>query len=54
MKINTLKNRIIFTLVAFIAISCSDDFVNVNSENESADNYFNSEEDYQQALNWCL
>jgi len=50
MKINTLKNRIIFTLVAFIAISCSDDFVNANSENESADNYFNSEEDYQQAL----
>lgn len=50
MKINTLKNRIIFTLVAFIAISCSDDFVNVTSENESADNYFNSEEDYQQAL----
>lgn len=50
MKINTLKNRIIFTLVAFIAISCSDDFVNVTSENESADNYFNSEEEYQQAL----
>ncbi|RKS55555.1 putative outer membrane starch-binding protein [Gillisia mitskevichiae] len=50
MKINTLKNRIIFTLVAFMAISCSDDFVNVTSENESADNYFNSEEEYQQAL----
>jgi len=50
MKINTLKNRIIFTLVAFIAISCSDDFVDVTSENESADNYFNSEEEYQQAL----
>lgn len=50
MKINTLKNRIIFTLVAFIAISCSDDFVNVTSENESADNYFNNEEQYQQAL----
>ncbi|TXD95700.1 RagB/SusD family nutrient uptake outer membrane protein [Gillisia hiemivivida] len=50
MKINTLKKRIIFTLVAFIAISCSDDFVDVTSENESADNYFNSEEEYQQAL----
>ena len=50
MKINTFKNRIIFTLVAFIAISCSDDFVNVTSENESADNYFNNEEQYQQAL----
>ncbi len=50
MKINTLKNRIIFTLVAFIAISCSDDFVNVTSENESADNYFNNEEESQQAL----
>ena len=50
MKINTLKNRIIFTLIAFIAISCSDDFVDVTSENVSADNYFNSEEEYQQAL----
>ncbi len=50
MKINTLKNRIIFTLVAFIAISCSDDFVEVTSENASSDNYFNNEEQYQQAL----
>lgn len=47
---NTITNRIIFTLIAFIAISCSDDFVEVTSENESADNYFNSEEDYQLAL----
>ncbi|MFD2835518.1 RagB/SusD family nutrient uptake outer membrane protein [Gramella sp. AN32] len=46
----TIKNRIIFSLIAFVAISCSDDFVNVVSENESSDNYFNSEEDYQQAL----
>ena len=50
MKINTLKNRIIFTLVAFIAISCSDDFVDVTSENANSDNYFNNEEEYQQAL----
>jgi tetratricopeptide (TPR) repeat protein len=49
-KMNTITNRIIFTLIAFITISCSDDFVEVTSENESADNYFNSEEDYQLAL----
>lgn len=47
---NKITNRIIFTLIAFIAVSCSDDFVEVTSENESADNYFNSEEDYQLAL----
>ena len=47
---NTITNRIIFTLIAFVAISCSDDFVDVTSENESADNFFNSEEDYQLAL----
>ncbi|TBW27189.1 RagB/SusD family nutrient uptake outer membrane protein [Gramella sp. KN1008] len=50
MKINTIKNRIIFTLIAAFAISCSDDFVDVQSENEDSANFFNSEEDYQDAL----
>ena len=36
--------------MAFALIACSDDFVDVVSENESADNFFNSEEDYQNAL----
>lgn len=47
---NTIKNRIVFALALCIGVACSDDFVEVTSENESSDNYFNSEEDYQQAL----
>ena len=31
-------------------IACSDDFVDVESQNESSENYFNSEQDYQDAL----
>lgn len=30
--------------------SCSDDFVNVESNNENSEDFFNSEEDYQRAL----
>ena len=30
--------------------SCSDDFVDVNSENQNSETYFNTEEDYQNAL----
>lgn len=40
-------------LVAFCAISlasCSDDFVDVESNDQNSENYFNSEEDYQSAL----
>jgi hypothetical protein len=38
-------------LVSVIATtSCSDDFVDVESQNESSENYFNSEQDYQDAL----
>ena len=31
-------------------LSCSDDFVFVDSENENSEDFFNSEEDYQNAL----
>ena len=34
----------------FATISCSDDFVNVASENENSESFFNSEADYQSAL----
>jgi len=38
-------------LLAFITmLSCSDDFVFVDSENENSEDFFNSEEDYQNAL----
>ena len=37
--------------IAIISFSaCSDDFVNVDSEDQNSENFFNSEEDYQAAL----
>ena len=33
-----------------VSISCSDDFVNVDSFDEDSENYFNSQEDYEKAL----
>ena len=48
-----MKNiKYLFLLIVSViaTISCSDDFVNVESQNESSENYFNSEEDYQNAL----
>ncbi|RLJ62631.1 putative outer membrane starch-binding protein [Lacinutrix venerupis] len=42
---------IILSSVALIAtISCSDDFVDVEPANPASDNYFNTEQDYQDAL----
>lgn len=49
MKKNIFK--ISFIVIAALAIwSCSDDFVYVDSENENSEDYFNTEQDYQDAL----
>jgi len=45
-----IKYIIVFLVSTFTIISCSDDFVDVASQNESSENYFNSEQDYQDAL----
>lgn len=47
-----MKNlKITYIFIAlFIMASCSDDFVDVKSNAENSENYFNSEEDYQNAL----
>jgi hypothetical protein len=45
-----LKHVIAFTVILVISISCSDDFVNVESDDENSEDFFNSEEDYQSAL----
>ena len=47
-----MKNsKITYILLAlFVMASCSDDFVNVESNNENSEDYFNSEQDYQDAL----
>lgn len=44
-----LKIKYVF-IVLIIMASCSDDFIDVQSNNENSEDYFNSEEDYQQAL----
>ncbi|WP_233558595.1 RagB/SusD family nutrient uptake outer membrane protein [Aquimarina sp. BL5] len=48
MKYN-IQSIIFFVLLVTI-ISCSDDFVDVASEDENSESFFNSEEDYQSAL----
>lgn len=42
----------IIALLCFtvISLSCSDDFVNINSDDPNSENYFNTEQDYQDAL----
>ena len=47
-----MKNlKITYIFIAlFVMASCSDDFVDVDSNNENSEDYFNSEEDYQDAL----
>lgn len=45
-----IKYLILLLVSVFTIISCSDDFVNVESQNESSESYFNSEQDYQDAL----
>lgn len=45
-----IKYTILFIATVMMTVSCSDDFVDVQSQNESSENYFNSEQDYQDAL----
>ncbi|MDC3242521.1 RagB/SusD family nutrient uptake outer membrane protein, partial [Flavobacteriaceae bacterium] len=40
----------LFLISLIVVCSCSDDFVNVESEDENSENFFNSEQDYQDAL----
>ncbi|MGB3608115.1 MAG: RagB/SusD family nutrient uptake outer membrane protein [Psychroserpens sp.] len=43
--------KIIYTAcLLLVLISCSDDFVNVDSQDQNSEDFFNSEEDYQSAL----
>ncbi|WP_044397555.1 RagB/SusD family nutrient uptake outer membrane protein [Lacinutrix sp. Hel_I_90] len=45
-----LNYTYLLILAVLLMISCSDDFVDVTSPNENSEDYFNSEEDYQNAL----
>ena len=46
---NKLKIKYSF-LLSLVMFSCSDDFVEVDSVDQNSDNFFNSEQDYQDAL----
>jgi hypothetical protein len=48
-KIN-IKKYIILILVIGLNYSCSDDFVNVKPTSDNSEDFFNSEQDYQNAL----
>lgn len=51
MKRNNLyKSTVLLVLILVVFIGCSDDFVDVNSEDENSETFFNSEQDYQDAL----
>ena len=50
MKININIVKTLSVLTFVLLFSCGDDFVDVESENQNSDNFFNSEEDYQNAL----
>ena len=45
---NLKINKILIVLL--LIVSCSDDFVNVDSQDENSEDFFNSEADYQDAL----
>jgi tetratricopeptide (TPR) repeat protein len=46
-----IKSRYLYVILAVLAIaSCSDDFVDVDPQFENSADFFNSEEDYQDAL----
>ncbi len=39
-----------FILIMILAMACSDEFVDVDSQDENSEDFFNSEDDYQNAL----
>ncbi|MFD2567091.1 RagB/SusD family nutrient uptake outer membrane protein [Pseudotenacibaculum haliotis] len=50
MKKLTIKTTIILALLTFTYNACSDDFVDVEPNAVTSENFFNSEQDYQNAL----
>ena len=46
----TFRSSLVLGLIALGFVACSDDFVNMNSQNQNSETYFNTEEDYQNAL----
>jgi len=47
---NKIRTFFAVALMAFMPLSCSDDFLDVDSFDEDSESFFNSEQDYQDAL----
>ncbi len=45
-----MKLKFILSIFVLALVACSDDFVDVESQDQNSENFFNSEEDYQSAL----
>ncbi|WP_299667755.1 RagB/SusD family nutrient uptake outer membrane protein [uncultured Polaribacter sp.] len=50
MKKLNIKFLVVFIIIISLSYSCSDDFVEVEFQVENSEDYFNSEDDYQNAL----
>jgi len=50
MKKLDIKIKLLIIILISITVSCSDDFVDVESNAENSEDFFNSEDDYQRAL----
>ena len=50
MKKLDIKIKLLIVILISITVSCSDDFVDVQSNAENSEDFFNSEDDYQRAL----
>lgn len=50
MKFKTIRHTVTAIFYMLLVLACSDDFVDVASFDEDSENFFNSEEDYQNAL----
>ncbi len=45
-----MKNIKYTLIISLLMFSCSDDFINVDSQDQNSEDFFNTEEDYQKAL----
>jgi hypothetical protein len=50
MNLNKIIEKCFLGILLITIISCSDDFIDVPPTQENSEDYFNSEEDYQNAL----
>ena len=50
MKVSKIVEKCFLVILLIITLSCSDDFIDVESNEENSEDFFNSEDDYHNAL----